>query len=422
MRFSITGVNHRSAPVEVRERLAFDERGLSEALAEIKRRPGIREGMILSTCNRVELALAMDDNSDSETCAEQFLCDTRQVEREWVRRYLYRFHDGEAIRHLFRVASSLDSMVVGEPQILGQLKTAYAIAKDRGAIDSFLESLLTRAFSVAKRVRTETEIGSNAVSISYAAVELAREIFGSLANKKVLLIGAGKMSEAAARHLRSVGCGTTYVTNRTQARAEEMARVFDAQIVEYDRYLAFMPEVDIVITSSAAPHFILTSDAMRKIIAARKNAPMFLIDIAVPRNIEPSVNEVDNVFLYDIDDLRKVVDTNLQGRKKEAEDAERIVSEEVERMLIRLKTRDVVPMIVSLQEQLEQMRQSEVARFHGKLGQLTKEQEDAVEQLTRSLINKIAHGPISELRKQASHPEGHHLVSAVRKVFRLGGE
>lgn len=422
MRFSITGVNHKSAPVEVRERLAFDERALSDALAELKRRPGIREGMILSTCNRVELALAMDDSFDGETCADQFLCDTRKVEAEWVRPYLYRFHDRDAIRHLFRVAASLDSMVVGEPQILGQLKNAYAVAKDHGVIDSFLDALLTRAFSVAKRVRTETEIGANAVSISYAAVELAREIFGSLANKKVLLIGAGKMSEAAARHLRRVGCGATYVTNRTRARAEEMARLFDAQIVEYDRYLSFMPEVDIVITSSAAPHFILTRDAMRKIIAVRKNAPMFLIDIAVPRNIEPSVNQVDNVFLYDIDDLRKVVDANLQGRKKEAEDAERIVAEEVERMLVRLKTRDVVPMIVSLQEQLENMRQSEIARFHGKLGQLTKQQEDAVDQLTRSLINKIAHGPISELRKQASHPEGHHLVSAVRKVFRLGGE
>jgi glutamyl-tRNA reductase len=199
-----------------------------------------------------------------------------------------------------------------------------------------------------------------------------------------------------------------------------MAKLFNGKIVEYDRYLSFVPEVDIVITSSAAPHFILTRDGMRKVIAQRKNAPMFLIDIAVPRNIEPTVNEVDNVFLYDIDDLQKVVDSNLKGRKQEAEEAEQIVAEEVERMVTRLKSREVVPMIVSLQEQLENLRQGELARYHGKFGALTREQEEALDQLTRSLMNKIAHGPISELRKQASQPDGHHFVNAVRKVFRLG--
>lgn len=420
MRFSITGVNHRSAPVEVRERLAFDEPSLALALDSLKGRPGVQEGMILSTCNRVEIALACEENLNGEALVHQFLADTRKVDPEWVRRYLYRYQDRDAIRHLFRVAASLDSMVVGEPQILGQLKTAYALAKDHGVIDSFLDALLTRAFSVAKRVRSETEIGANAVSVSYAAVELAREIFGSLKNKKVLLIGAGKMSEAAARHLKRCGVANISVTNRTRSRAEEMARLFEGKIVDYERYLAFLPEVDIVITSSGAPHFILTQADVRKIIAARKNAPMFVIDIAVPRNVEPSVNEIDNVFLYDIDDLQKVVDTNLKGRKQEAEDAEQIIAEEVERMVSRLKSREIVPMIVSLQEQLESMRQAELARFHGKLSGLTREQEEAVEQLTRSMINKIAHGPISELRKQASQPDGHHFVSAIRKVFRLG--
>jgi glutamyl-tRNA reductase len=420
MRFSITGVNHRSAPVEVRERLAFDERSLSDALDNLKSRPGICEGMILSTCNRVEVALACEESANGEAAVDAFLADTRHVDREWVRRYLYRYNDRDAIRHLFRVAASLDSMVVGEPQILGQLKNAFAVAKDHGAVNSFMDALVTRAFSVAKRVRTETEIGANAVSVSYAAVEMAREIFGTLANKKVLLIGAGKMSEAAARHLARCGVTNIFVTNRTRERADEMAKLFSGKIVEYDRYLSFVPEVDIVITSSAAPHFILTREGMRKVIAQRKNAPMFLIDIAVPRNIEPTVNEVDNVFLYDIDDLQKVVDTNLKGRKQEAEEAEQIVAEEVERMVTRLKSREVVPMIVSLQEQLENLRQGELARYHGKFGVLTREQEEALDQLTRSLMNKIAHGPISELRKQASQPDGHHFVNAVRKVFRLG--
>ncbi len=420
MRFSITGVNHRTAPVEVRERLAFDERGIADALGLLKSRPGVCEGMILSTCNRVEVALACDESVNGEKAVETLLAETRSVDPEWVRRYLYKYQDRDAIRHLFRVASSLDSMVLGEPQILGQLKTAYSLAKDVGAISSFLDALLTRAFSVAKRVRTETEIGANAVSVSYAAVELAREIFGSLTGKKVLLIGAGKMSEAAARHLKRCGVSSIFVTNRTQSRAEEMARLFNGEIIEYDRCLASMREVDIVITSSGAPHYILTAADMRRIIAARKNEPMFLIDIAVPRNIEPTVNQIDNVFLYDIDDLQKVVDGNMQVRQNEAEEAEGIVAEEVERMVARMKTRDVVPMIVSLQEGLENMRQAELARYHGRLGLLTKEQEEAVEQLTRSIVNKIAHGPISELRKQASQPEGHHFVAAIRKVFRLG--
>lgn len=420
MTFSITGVNHKSAPVEVRERLAFDERSLPGALDLLRGRPGIQEAMILSTCNRVEIAVACEEKVDETTAVGQFLADTRNVDAAWVRRYLYHHRDREAIRHLFRVAASLDSMVIGEPQILGQLKNAYALAKDQGTINSFLEALLSRAFSVAKRVRTETEIGANAVSVSYAAVELAREIFGTLADKKVLLIGAGKMSEAAARHLKRCGVSKISVTNRTRERAEQMAALFEGKIVEYDRYLSFMPEVDIVITSSGAPHYILTATDMRKIISARKNAPVFLIDIAVPRNIEPTVNEIDNVFLYDIDDLQKVVDDNLKGRRKVAEEAEEIVAEEVERMVSRLKSREVAPMIISLQEHLEGVRLGELARYHGKLSGLTKEQNDAVDQLTKSIINKIAHTPISELRKQVSQPDGQHFVSAMRKVFRLG--
>src|SRR5271166_5407593 len=421
MKFWITGVNHKSAPVEVRERLAFDESALSQALVALKGRPGFCEGMILSTCNRVEVALTCEENSQIGAVeVDEFLADTRQVRREWVAPYLYHFEDSEAIRHLFRVASSLDSMVVGEPQILGQLKTAYALAKQHGAVSGFLDTLLTRAFSVAKRVRTETDIGENAVSISYAAVELAREIFGSLSGKKVMIIGAGKMSELAARHLRRSGAGQILVTNRTHERALEMVELFNGKLVDYTRFLSALPEVDIVIASSGAPHYIIVRDDMKKVLEARRNKPMFLIDIAVPRNIEPSVNELDNVFLYDIDDLQKVVATNLAGRKQSAEDAEAIIREEVDRMVARLKSREVVPTIVGLQEQLEQMRAAELARMRGKFGALTADQEQALEALTKSIINKIAHGPISELRRQASEPEGHYFISTIRKVFRLG--
>jgi glutamyl-tRNA reductase len=256
--------------------------------------------------------------------------------------------------------------------------------------------------------------------VSYAAVELAREIFGTLADKKVMIMGAGKMSELAARHLRRSGATQIFVTNRTHERAVEMAQLFEGQIVEYAHFLSVLPEVDIVITSSGAPHFILTRDDMKKVTSARRNKPMFLIDIAVPRNIEPSVNELDNVFLYDIDDLQKVVATNLAGRKQSAEDAEAIIREEVDRMVARLKTREVVPTIVGLQDQLEQMRAAELARMRGKFGALTPEQEQALEALTKSLINKVAHGPISELRRRASDPDGHQFIAAIRKVFRLG--
>ncbi len=421
MKFLLAGLNHKTAPVEVRERLAFEEKSLPEALDRLKHRPGLVEGMILSTCNRVEVAVTAEDGADSDTAVEGFLADSRQVERSWVSPYLYKLGGSDAIRHLFRVASSLDSMVVGEPQILGQLKTAYALAKEHGAISGYLDLVLTRAFNVAKRVRTETDIGESAVSVSYAAVELAREIFGSLQGKRVLVVGAGKMAESAMRHLKRAGVSEILITNRTRSRAEELAAEAGGRVIEYDRFLESVPEVDIVIASSGSPTYILTSEQVRMAVARRRNRPMFLIDIAVPRNIQPEVNQVDNVFLYDIDDLGKVVDSNLKGSLEVAQQAEEIIHEEVERM-IRLKTREVAPTIVSLQEQLEQLRRGEVDRQRTKLGALTAQQEEAIDAITRGIVAKIAHGPITELRKQAADPSGIHLMSTVRRLFRLGGE
>jgi glutamyl-tRNA reductase len=417
MRFSITGLNHTTAPVEVRERLAFDAASLPDALHALKRKPGFLEGMILSTCNRVEIAVAADDGAAS---VDEFLAEVRLVSREWISPYLYRFDDRAAIQHLFRVASSLDSMVVGEPQILGQLKAAWEIARAEGAVSGFLDGLLMRAFNVAKRVRTETDIGSNAVSVSFAAVELAREIFGQLRDKTVMVVGTGKMSEAAARHLHRCGASRILVTNRTEERAHEMAQVFGGEVVPYTSFVAALPGVDIVLASSGAPHYILTKDQMKKVIEARRNKPVFVIDIAVPRNIDPAVNELDNVFLYDIDDLQRVVANNLQHRKEVANQAELIVEEEVEQMIARLKTREVAPVIVGLQEQLERVRQAELTRMRSRLGQLTPQQEEALEALTKAIINKIAHGPISELRRTAAEPDGADTAGIIRKVFRFG--
>lgn len=419
MKLVVTGLSHKTAPVEVRERLAFDQSSLPAAVRGLIQQAGVLEGMILSTCNRVEVAAAMEDGEPREVL-EDFLAARCAVERSWMEPHLYRHEGHDAIRHIFRVAASLDSMVVGEPQILGQLKAAYASAKAEGALNGFLDTVLTRAFRVAKRVRSETEIGQSAVSVSYAAVELAREIFGSLKDKRVMIVGAGKMSELAARHLKRAGAGRMMVVNRTPERAREMARLFEAEIVEFGGFHSALPEVDIVITSSGAPHYILNAGQMRQVIEARRNRPMFVIDIAVPRNVEPAVNEIDNVFLYDIDDLARIVDANVEARRQEAEEAEAIIGEEVGRLEERLKAREVAPLIVSLQDQLEQVRRAEVDRVRGRLGALTPQQEEALEALTRGIVNKIAHGPIAELRRNAGQPEGTYFIDVIRRVFRLG--
>jgi glutamyl-tRNA reductase len=416
MKLLITGVSHKTAPVEVRERLAFREESLPAALADL-RSHGVAEAVILSTCNRVEITVTAEDHSDPRAIVDAFLADRKAVSAGDIGPQIYRHEDREAIHHLFRVAASLDSMVVGEPQILGQLKAAYATAKDCGAVFGWLDGLMTRTFGVAKRVRSETGIGQMAVSVSYAAVELARKIFGSLANRTVMIVGAGKMSELAARHLRRSGAAHVFVTNRTHERAVEMAALFQGTPVEYSRFTAMLPEVDILIASSGAPHYILHKDEMQRVISARRNKPMFLIDIAVPRNIEPAINEIDNVFLYDIDDLQEVVNTNLRERMKEAGRAELLVSEEVERMMARLKVAEVAPIIVGLQEQLEQIRSAEMEKTRRKYGPFTPQQEHAMEALTRGLINKIAHGPISELRNHAGQPESAQVVAAIKRAF-----
>ncbi len=419
MKLLITGVSHKTAPVEIRELLAFSESALPGALAQLKSREGVSEALILSTCNRVEVVVASDDGIDLQSLVCEFLAETRQASIASLGPCLYHHEGREAIHHLFRVAASLDSMVVGEPQILGQLKAAYAVAKAHGTICGVLDNVLSRAFGVAKRVRSETGIGQMAVSISYAAVELARKIFGSLDGKTVMIVGAGKMSELSARHLRRSGASHIFVTNRTYERALELANLFQGTPVEYTRFLSLLPEVDILITSSGAPHYILHKAEMQHVIGVRRNKPMFLIDIAVPRNIAPNVNEVDNVFLYDIDDLQGVVNANLREREKEAGNAEGIIVQEVERMLARLKAQEITPAIVSLREPLEQIRLAEIEKMRGKLGPLSPQQEEALDALTRGIINKIAHGPVSELRKQAGIPEGVHVVDAIRRVFHL---
>ena len=333
---------------------------------------------------------------------------------------MYEYRDRDAIKHVFRVASSLDSMVVGEPQILGQVKEAYATARAVGAIDSQLDALLSRAFAVAKRVRTETSIATSAVSIASVAVDLAQKIFGNLEGKSVYLVGAGKMCELAARHLLAHGAKKIYVGNRTFERAVALAKKFDGEAIPFEKLYDTVDLADIVISSTGAPHTIFRKEHGEKFLSKRRNRPMFFIDIAVPRDVDPEMNKVDGLFVYDIDDLQQVVSSHISDRRVEADRAEAIVENEVDKFLARLQTLDVVPTIVSLQEHLETVRQAEIDRLRGRLGTLTPEQEMAVDALTKGIINKIMHTPITTLKTAARESsEATTVIDLVRKLFNL---
>jgi glutamyl-tRNA reductase len=416
MNFQLIGVNHKTAPVEVRERLAVSERQLPEALRQLMQVPGVGEGMILSTCNRVEV-LAQTVNGSTDL--RQFFRQHFNLDASLYEAHLYEYHQTEAVRHMFRVASSLDSMIVGEPQILGQVKEAYATARAAGAVQSYLDLLLTRAFAVAKRVRTETEVGSSSVSVASAAVELAAKIFGSLEGKQVCLVGAGKMSELAARHLLARGAGPIFVANRTYDRACSLASRFGGEAIRFDQLYDHCEHADIVITSTGAPVAIFRREHGERFLARRKNRPMFFIDIAVPRDVDPEMNKLDGIFVYDIDDLQDAVASHISGRKKEAQSAEKIIEAEVERFQARLQSLHVVPTIVSLQDHFETIRQAELDRVRGRLGPLSAEQEEAVEALSRGIVNKILHTPITRLKSAAAGSEITTLLDTFRKLFNL---
>lgn len=419
MNFALVGVSHKTAPVEIREQVAFPEPMLPDALQALVRCDGVREGVILSTCNRVEVFARGRDDSDLERTLPSFIADFHGLPLPKIQPYLYQHRQRDAIRHVFRVAASLDSMVIGEPQILGQVKEAYQAARAAGTASGLIDEVMMRALGVAKRIRSETGIAQQAVSISYAAVELARGIFGSLEGKTILLIGAGKMSELAAKHLIRSGAGRIVVVNRSFERAVELADAFRGEAARFEDLFEQLPRADIVISSTGAPHFILGKEDGHKILHQRRNRPMFFIDIAVPRDIDPQLNKLDNIFLYDIDDLQQVVENNLVGRQREAERGEQIIEHEVDRFIARARSLHVVPTIVSLQARLEEIRQLELERLRGKLGGLDAEQQQAVEALTRGIINKILHDPITQLKSAAQDDEGPKFVDIVRRVFNL---
>jgi glutamyl-tRNA reductase len=418
----VLGLSHKTTPIEIRERLHVSESELPEALERLGACDHLLERMMLSTCNRVETYVVADDVEGARRSVVEFLAERHTLPREAFEPSLYLLTGDQAIRHVFRVASSLDAMVVGEAQILGQVKAAYGIALGQDATGVILNNLMESAFHVAKRVRTETGIGASAVSIPTAAIELAKKIFGDLKGRAVMLIGAGKMSELSAKHLLADGVGAVIVANRNFDRAVELAERFKGRPVRYDSAKADMVLADIIISSTGAPHQILTKGDLAEIIVQRRNRPIFLIDIAVPRDIDPAANEIDNVYLYDIDDLQGVVQANLRERLREAERAEALIDREVSKFTRWLGGLTAVPTIVAMRKKVESIREEELRRALARLPDLTAEERQAVSSLTSAILNKILHDPMTELRRQSALEDGHLYVNVLRRLFAIKDE
>jgi glutamyl-tRNA reductase len=417
MVITITGLSHKTAPIELRERLHIPEEHFPNALQRLQNK--VPEGLIFSTCNRFEIMANNDSLEASRDDLIHFISDVREISAHEFEQFLYHHSGPDAVKHVFRVTSSLDSMVVGEPQILGQMKQFFALAQKHRSIGFTLNSVMERAFMVAKKVRTETMIASNAVSVSSVAVELACKIFGRLDGKTALIVGAGKMSVHAIRHLQSRGIRLILVTNRTFQNAAELAESIQGRAVPFESLADCLAEADIVISSTGSTNFIIRKEHVHRAMSIRKNKPIFLIDIAVPRDIDPQINEIDNIFLYDIDDLNNVADTNRKEREKEAVRAEEIVAREAELFWNRLKTFDIAPTIREIQERIDLLREIELQRTLKKLGPLTPEQTEALESLTTSLTNKLTQSSFAELRQLASQPDGFEKIELIRKLFKL---
>ncbi|MBI5559695.1 MAG: glutamyl-tRNA reductase [Deltaproteobacteria bacterium] len=422
MNLVIVGLNHRTAPIEIREKLSFPPDTLGEPLKRLTANYGINECVILSTCNRVEVIGVVHEIEKGVWEIKRFLSEYHNIPLGTLDGHLY-VHTGEdAARHLFRVSSGLDSMVMGEPQILGQAKDAYSAAVCNSAAGVIINKLFHKAFSVAKRVRTETRIGASAVSVSFAAVELAKKIFGNLTGTTVMLIGAGEMAELAARHLLSNGVREVLITNRTYEKAVEMAREFRGTAIMFREFQHYLKSADIVISSTASVNFIIRPDDVAAVMKERKHRPMFFIDISVPRNIDPLVNNLDNAYVFDIDDLQGVVEANLKERAKEARQAEAIIDEEIRTFYRWVDSLDVVPTIIALQQSLERVRKTELEKALSQLSGITEKDREVLEAMTVAIIKKIIHNPVTHLKKESKSVDGDFYIDAVRRLFDLEKE
>lgn len=416
----VIGLNHNTADVEVREKFAFNGKKLEEGLIAFRELPEVEEGIIISTCNRVELYANVSNIEKAITDVKGFLASFHNIPLESLDKALYIFTNRDAVRHIFRVASSLDSMIIGEPQILGQVKDAFELALEKKTTGVLLNKLMKKAISVAKRVRTETKIAENAVSISFAAVELAKKIFTDLSKRVFMLLGAGEMAELAAKHLITNGVKEVLVSNRTYERACELAKELNGKAVKFEDFLNEMVKTDIIICSTGAPTYILTKSQMQKVMKERKQRQVFIIDISVPRNIDPEINELENVYLYNIDDLQGVVDANIFERRKEAEKAERIVEEEVEKFMKWQASLDSVPTIIALREKAEEIKKEELEKLLNKLNHINEQEREAIECMANSIINKLIHPPTIALKESSEDKET--LVALIRRLYGLENE
>ena len=412
----IVGLSHRSAPVALRERLAFPAADLPAVLSRLAALPGVREGAVVSTCNRVEVVASVAAAAaDAPATIAAFLAHDRGLTGAEIEPHLYVMRGRDAVRHLFRVAASLDSMVVGEPQILGQMKEHYAEAARAGTSGTVLHRAFHRAFAVGKRVRTETGIGGKAVSVASVAVDLARTIFESLEDKTAMLIGAGKMSEQVARHLKTQGVAAIVTANRTFDRAVELARAFEGVPVPFERMAAYLKNADVVIGSAGATDYLVTPALVQDLLRARKQRPMFFIDMAVPRNFDPAINALDNVYLYDIDDLARTTADNADDRERERVRAETIIEGEIEQFWRWLGSLDVVPTIVAIRDKVEAIRQVELEKALATLKDQAPRHRALLDALTSSIVNKILHAPLSSLRREGQAD----LVASARHLFAI---
>ncbi len=420
MNIITVGLSHKTAPVELRELLAIPDSRIGEALTRLLAYPGVKEGMLLQTCNRVEVYAVVDEAEAGFAKIQEFLVETHlSLSAERLLPHLY-WHAGDrAIFHLFRVTASLDSMVVGEPQVLGQVKDAFRAALTHNASSIILNKVVKKAISVAKRIRTETRIAENAVSVSYAAVELAKKVFSNLSARTVLLVGAGEMAKLAAQHLVNHGVRQVLITTRDAVRAREMADRFDGVSLPFSEFRAEMGNADIVICSTGASHYLIGAEDVQRAVRERRNRPIFLIDVSVPRNIDPAVRDVHNAFLFDIDDLEMHVEQNREERRQEATKAEGIVEEEIDVILQWLQSLEVTPTIVALRSRAEKIKQAELQKAFGRLGSLSSEDRAMIEGLASSIVNKLLHGSLVTLKSSAQTANGSMFVEAARRFFDL---
>ncbi len=422
MHLFLLGVSHRTAPVELRERLEFGTRGLDEALTELAARPGATECVVVSTCNRAELYVACDQVQAARADLVDFLCRYHRLEADEILPHVYDGVDGVAARHLFRVAAGLDSLVVGEPQILGQVKSAFSAAADKRTVGPVLNRLFPWSFTVGKRVRTETGLSEGAVSVSFAATSLARKIFGELPGRSVLVIGAGEMGKLTAQHLQAQGVARLLITSRTLQRASALAEAIGGSALPWEQLPAALEQADIVITATGAALPVLTRGEVEAVMKQRRNRPLFLIDIALPRDVDPGVGELESVFLYDLDDLQAVVQENLSRRAAEVAHAEQIVSDEVGKFEAWLTARVAIPTVVALRQRFESIRRAELERLQPKLAGLPPEARARVDDVTRLLVEKLLITPTEQLKTTADANRVREYSDALTRLFALDEE